>query len=97
MSSQAIRALCVSLALGVVLVSSTASGEISVGQETRAKERLSGLQIPFIANAGQTDPAVAYYAQTFAGTVFITEDGRIVSPYRERKPPSRASSFPTRA
>ncbi|HZI67238.1 MAG TPA: hypothetical protein VFF17_11785, partial [Thermoanaerobaculia bacterium] len=36
------------------------------------------LAIPFVANAGQADPAVAYSAQTFAGTVFVTRDGRIV-------------------
>ncbi|MEO8348630.1 MAG: hypothetical protein ABI610_06925 [Acidobacteriota bacterium] len=46
--------------------------------EERVKPRLSGLAIPFVANIGQTDPAVAYSAQTFAGTVFVTRDGRIV-------------------
>jgi hypothetical protein len=57
------------LALPLILAG-VASGEV--------KERLAGVHIPFIANAGQTDPAVAYYAQTFAGTVFVTRDGRIV-------------------
>ena len=42
------------------------------------EQQLAGVGIPFIANAGQTDPAVAYYAPTFAGTVFITRDGQIV-------------------
>src|SRR5206468_1228825 len=37
-----------------------------------------GLNMPFIANFGQIDPAVAYYAPTFAGTVYVTCDGRIV-------------------
>ena len=40
--------------------------------------QLEHLAMPFIANAGQTDPRVAYYAQTFAGTVFVTHDGTIV-------------------
>lgn len=97
MSSLAIRALCISLALGVVLVSSSASGETSVGQETRAKERLSGLEIPFIANAGQTDPAVAYYAQTFAGTVFITKDGRIVYSLPGEKASVPGEQFPDKS
>ena len=48
------------------------------GEEIRAKEQLSGVRIPFIANSGQTDSAVAYYAPTFFGTVFVTRDGRIV-------------------
>ena len=36
------------------------------------------LQMPFIANEGQTDEKVAFYADTFGGTVFVTEDGEIV-------------------
>src|SRR5262245_32574478 len=39
---------------------------------------LAGLRIPFVANAGQTDPAVAFLAQTFAGTIYVTKDGQIV-------------------
>ena len=41
-------------------------------------ERLAGLSIPFVVNAGQTDPEVTCYAQTFAGTVFVTREGKIV-------------------
>ena len=52
--------------------------ETPVTSEKRVRERLSQLHVPFIANAGQTDGAVAFYAPTFAGTVFITRDGRIV-------------------
>ncbi|MEO8191523.1 MAG: hypothetical protein ABI682_14370, partial [Acidobacteriota bacterium] len=36
------------------------------------------MRIPFVANSGQTDSSVAFYAPTFAGTVFVTRDGRIV-------------------
>ena len=36
------------------------------------------LQIPFIANNGQVDDQVRFYAKTFGGTVFITKDGDIV-------------------
>src|SRR5882762_124579 len=46
--------------------------------ETRGEQRLAAVRIPFVVNAGQTDEAVAYYASTFAGTVFITIDGEIV-------------------
>ncbi|HYT31123.1 MAG TPA: hypothetical protein VEO37_00900, partial [Thermoanaerobaculia bacterium] len=42
------------------------------------RERLAGVSVPFIANAGQTDEVVAYYAPTFAGTVFVTRGGWIV-------------------
>jgi hypothetical protein len=58
---------------------SLASGDASRSVQARVEiERLAGVQIPFVANSGQTDPAVAYYASTFAGTVFVTRDGRIV-------------------
>ncbi len=48
------------------------------GEPERIRERLADLALPFVANAGQTDAAVAYYAPTLAGTVFVTCDGRIV-------------------
>jgi hypothetical protein len=41
-------------------------------------ERLGGLAVPFIENAGQSDPRVAYSARTFSGTVFVTRRGEIV-------------------
>lgn len=38
---------------------------------------LPAVQIPFIANGGQADPQVAFYAPTFGGTVFVTNHGVI--------------------
>ena len=32
------------------------------------------ITIPFVENLGQTDPVVKYYADTFAGTIFVTDD-----------------------
>nr|NQU90564.1 hypothetical protein [Bacteroidota bacterium] len=37
-----------------------------------------GLLVPFIANQGQVDDNVKFYAPVFGGTVFITKDGEIV-------------------
>ena len=34
--------------------------------------------MPFIANNGQVDGQVQFYAKTFGGTVFVTKDGEIV-------------------
>jgi len=34
--------------------------------------------MPFIANNGQTNERVKFYANTFGGTVFVTKDGEIV-------------------
>ena len=36
------------------------------------------LQIPFIANEGQINERVKFYANTFVGSVFVTKDGEIV-------------------
>src|SRR5215831_10505434 len=40
--------------------------------------RLDRLAVPFVANAGQSDPRVAYSASTFSGTVFVTREGDVV-------------------
>jgi Beta-propeller repeat len=42
------------------------------------KQKLAKVQIPFIANQGQSDEQVKFYARTFAGTVFVTETGELV-------------------
>ncbi len=36
------------------------------------------LHMPFIANDGQMDGRVKFYAKTFGGTVFVTKEGEIV-------------------
>jgi hypothetical protein len=36
------------------------------------------VRVPFVANFGQIDRAVAYYAASSSGTVFVTSDGQIV-------------------
>jgi len=43
-----------------------------------ARQKLAKLQIPFIANQGQSDKEMKFYARTFAGTVFVTEAGELV-------------------
>ena len=37
-------------------------------------EKTASLSIPFIKNEGQTDPKVKFYANTFAGTAYLTEN-----------------------
>lgn len=51
----------------------------AVGQSARiADSRLDGLSLPFVANSGQTDARVSFYAQTFAGPVYVTHEGELV-------------------
>jgi hypothetical protein len=51
------------------------------------EERLAALALPFVENTGQSAAPVAYYASTFAGTVFVTHHGQIVYAL----PPRRAA------
>ncbi|WP_198406393.1 hypothetical protein [Delftia acidovorans] len=47
-------------------------------QLQHAKQALQGLSMPFEANSGQFDPAVAFMGRTFAGAVHVTHQGQIV-------------------
>src|SRR5215471_12619444 len=73
--------------LAVVLVLTALYGTVRLSEnrvrrrspiEETVKQSLSGLSVPFVANSGQADTAVAYYASTFAGAVFVTQNGEIV-------------------
>jgi hypothetical protein len=55
-----------------------ASNEMRGTSDQRVRESVSRVRIPFIGNAGQLDPVVAYYAPTFAGTVYVTRKGQLV-------------------
>lgn len=43
-----------------------------------ATPRVSTLTLPFIANNGQADGNVAFYAATFSGTAYVTHSGELV-------------------
>ena len=64
--------ICLALALGL-------TGR-SVGAATSADETpaLMQLNIPFVQNQGQKNPAVAYYAATLGGTFYVTKNGELV-------------------
>jgi hypothetical protein len=40
--------------------------------------KMSALQVPFVANAGQVDEEVRFYARTFGGVLYVTEKGEMV-------------------
>ena len=40
--------------------------------------KMSALQVPFLANEGQVDEEVSFYARTFGGTLYVTKKGEMV-------------------
>ena len=54
------------------------SAFLSPQSKAEVIRKTAKLQMPFIANNGQTNERVKFYANTFGGTVFVTKDGEIV-------------------
>ena len=75
-----------SIALAAVSALASANGLANADRSKAAA--IVALGVPFIPNLGQTDRDVAFLARTFAGTVFVTTDGRIVYSL----PPAQAGS-----
>src|SRR3989339_434198 len=51
------------------------------GAEDTGERVMKGIgktHVPFIANEGQVDERVAFYADTFGGVVYVTKKGEIV-------------------
>ena len=46
--------------------------------KSEVSTRIQKLSIPFILNQGQMDKRVKFYANTFGGTVFVTENGEVI-------------------
>ncbi|MEJ8296781.1 hypothetical protein WKI45_28555, partial [Delftia tsuruhatensis] len=59
-------------------VHSSALGSAQARQIQHAQQALQGLSVPFEANSGQFDPAVAFTGRTFAGAIHVTRQGQIV-------------------
>lgn len=87
-SKQYNRSAC-ALLLGLASISTTTFAHIQQSvpnsltkttnhTKTLAASALSGLQIPFVQNTGQTHAQVGFYAKTFAGTTYVTRNGELV-------------------
>jgi len=72
------RALVPAAAPAADVTAAFTASKIAPAREAQARKALSGLTLPFIQNSGQSDERVAFYAPTFAGTVFVTRAGEIV-------------------
>ncbi len=50
------------------------------------------LQMPFIANEGQADKEVGFYAKTFGGTIYVTKKGEMVYSFSQVEPKEKATN-----
>ncbi|HQP94389.1 MAG TPA: hypothetical protein PK570_10600, partial [Thermoanaerobaculia bacterium] len=66
------------LAIMVLASSAQATSSLTTSELPAVQQALAGLAVPFEQNTGQFAPEVAYLARTFAGSVFVTRDGRLV-------------------
>src|SRR6266542_4433750 len=86
-----IQALAISLLSGACVTASRSTSAEPSPQITRPGQvvepghvpavidrRLDGIRVPFVSNHGQIDRRVAYYAPTFAGTLFVTDAGELI-------------------
>ena len=71
----AVGIVTMGLAAGVGAASEAASPAPDLATVRRAA---AGLTVPFEENRGQFEPAVAFLAKTFAGSVFVTREGHLV-------------------
>ena len=55
-----------------------ASTSTSTPKLDHVRQKMAGLAVPFEVNRGQFSPEVAFVARTFAGTLFVTRDGKVV-------------------
>src|SRR3990167_1707261 len=67
--------------LAVFLVPSLLTSQSKVMDKPSKEDvahKMQSIQIPFVANNGQVNAQVKFYANTFGGTVFVTKEGEIV-------------------
>ncbi len=65
-------ALCFALTASVAIATSAAA------PDPATLRKISALSVPFVPNAGQWNERAAFAAQTFAGTLFVTQQGELV-------------------
>ncbi len=81
---------------GVLAVFFPGSGCASSSEalESRVLSSLESLQIPFVANHGQLDPQVAYFAKILNGTMFVTVEGELVYRFGQVAQDTSGRQFP---
>ena len=79
----------VCLLLGISIIYGPDVADAGAGNSPgnqKIKPQTSTIQLPFMVNKGQIDSKVKYYARTFNGSFFVTQDGELV--YSFAKPHS---------
>ncbi len=66
------------LALVLAALSAFSASIAAAAVEPQVMHRIASASVPFVPNAGQWNEQVSFAAQTFAGTVFLTTDGKLV-------------------
>ncbi|TAF99752.1 MAG: hypothetical protein EAZ43_15090, partial [Betaproteobacteria bacterium] len=70
------RSLIISVA--VLVASHCVSATTAPPTLATVQQKLAAMSVPFVPNAGQWDARAAFAAQTFAGTLFVTQQGELV-------------------
>jgi len=71
---------------------STPSDKLKEADKQAIKQKILKLQIPFIANEGQMNKEVSFYAKTFGGNAYVTQKGDMVySFYSKIDPEDKAT------
>lgn len=76
-------------------LSSQSNAAVNANEMSKQKiaAQIAALNIPFIQNDGQTDGEVSFYAKTFDGTVFVTNEGEIVYTLMKNKDETTATGL----
>ena len=73
--------LGISVILSLVLLTPSlllAGDNAAKPSKAEVVQKAQNLRMPFIANEGQVDEQIRYYAKTFSGTVYVTREGEIM-------------------
>lgn len=61
-----------------IIAASFASVVGAAALDVSTQQKLAQMAVPFVLNAGQWDARAAFAAQTFAGTLLVTQSGELV-------------------
>ena len=81
-------AICLTSLFSLVTISAASANQIPLNKQ-EIQQQIATASIPFVANQGQTDSQVKFYAQTLVGNVFVACGRvRLYIPCRRRIEPS---------